>query len=146
MTIEELVNQIGLWVGAAGGLFGIFGILVAVFQWAIIRERKRELVEAQFLIAGINSTALQQQQAWTNQIALYQKPETQSEFELYQFLVRARDDAALIAQLAVTMESAINAETSAIHENSRKSIEYQKLTNKLQEETLKKPSLQVVSG
>jgi len=82
----------------------------------------------------------------TNQIALYQKPETQSEFELYQFLVRARDDAALIAQLAVTMESAINAETSAIHENSRKSIEYQKLTNKLQEETLKKPSLQVVSG
>ena len=63
------------WISFA---VGIIGTGIAIWQTAIINESKKRRGELQFLLAGINSSAIQKQQLWANQIALLGTPNTAS--------------------------------------------------------------------
>ena len=95
-------------------LVGIIGTGIAVYQTAVINESKKRKNELQFLLAGVNAVAIQKQSAWQNQISLLTKPETPEQFQLARMAVRARDEAAEIANLTSALEGTINTENSAI--------------------------------
>ncbi|MEZ7276172.1 hypothetical protein EXT42_18655 [Pseudoalteromonas sp. CO302Y] len=97
-----------------GLVIGVIGTAIAIYQAAIINESKKRKNELQYLFAGINAAATQKQQAWQNQISLMPKPNTQEELKLAQLCVRARDDAAEIANLTSALEGTIDPDNSAI--------------------------------
>lgn len=93
---------------------GIIGTGIAIYQWAVINEGKKRKNELQYLLAGINSSAVQKQQAWQNQLSLIQKPTTPKELEIVQIYVRARDDLADLGALTSSLEGTIDTDNSAI--------------------------------
>lgn len=120
---------------------GIIGTGVAIYQWAVLNEGKKRKRELQYIIAGINSAALQKQQAWQNQISLISKPKTPAEWETVRLYVRAKDDFAEIASLTVALEGTIDVEGSAISDMMDKYLANVKKNNELQAEGLKNPTL-----
>lgn len=121
-------------------LVGVVGTAIAIYQSAIINESKKRKGELQYLLAGINSSALQKQQLWQNQISLLKPPETEQEMELIRALVRARDDFTDIANLTVALEGAIDPDASAISSMMDKYLDTVRKNNVLQEEALKNQS------
>lgn len=97
-----------------GLMAGIIGTGIAIYQWAVINESKKRKNELQYILAGINASAIQKQAAWQNQITLLQPPKTPEEWRIAQISVRARDDIAEIANLTSALEGAIDTENSAI--------------------------------
>ena len=114
---------------------------MAIYQWAVLNESKKRKREFQYIIAGINSAALQKQQAWQNQTALISKPETPAEWETVRLYVRAKDDFAEIASLTVALEGTIDVEGSAISDMMDRYLANVKKNNELQAEGLKNPTL-----
>jgi len=132
--------------GTISLVVGIIGTGVAIYQWAVLNESKKRKRELQYIIAGINSAALQKQQAWQNQIALISKPETPAEWETARLYVRAKDDFAEIASLTVALEGTIDVEGSAISDMMDKYLANVKKNNELQAEGLKNPTLKKESN
>jgi hypothetical protein len=95
-------------------IVGVIGTSIAIYQWAVINEGKKRKNELQYLLAGINSSANQKQQAWQNQISVMQDPTKPEEWRLAQAYIRARDDFAEIAALTSALEGTIDTENSAI--------------------------------
>ena len=126
------------WISFA---VGIIGTGIAIWQTAIINESKKRRGELQFLLAGINSSAIQKQQLWANQIALLGTPNTEFEMQILRAYVRARDDFTDIANLTIALEGAIDTETSAISSMMDKYLATIQKNNKLQAEALKNPSI-----
>lgn len=122
-------------------IVGIIGTSIAIYQWAVINEGKKRKNELQYLLAGINSLALQKQMAWQNQISLLNKPDTPEEWEAARLHVRARDDVSEIASLTVALEGAIDTDNSAITAMMDKYTEITAKNNKLQTEGMKNPVL-----
>lgn len=133
----ELTEAISLTVG----IIGIIGTCIAIYQWAVINEGKKRKNELQFLLAGINSLAVQKQLAWQNQISLLSKPSSPEEWEIARLHVRAKDEAAEIAGLTVALEGAIDTDNSAIAAMMDRYTDITEKNNKLQTEGMKNPSL-----
>lgn len=132
MGLEELASLV----------VGIIGTGIAIYQWAVINESKKKLSELQYLFAGINSSALQKQVGWDNQIKLLVKSENEKDQEILRTHLRARDAFADIASLVSALERSMNSESSAIGSMLQRSIEQANLNNRLQEEALKNPNKQ----
>ncbi len=130
----ELTETIALVVG-------IIGTSIAIYQWAVINEAKKRKNELQYLLAGINSLAIQKQLAWQNQISLLNKPDTPDEWEVARLHVRARDDATEIASLTVALEGTIDTDNSAITAMMDKYTSLTEKNNKLQAASMKNPTL-----
>ena len=122
-------------------MVGIIGTAIAIYQSAIIRESKKRKSEIQYILAGINNTALQKQISWQNRISTLPKLETDRDWELANSLMRARDDCQEIASLTIALEGTIDVDHSAIKDMMQKSIEITKQNNELQAEGLKNPTL-----
>jgi hypothetical protein len=120
-------------------LVGIMGIGISIYQMAVINERKKKLGELQYLLAGIHSSAVQKQIAWLNQLALVPKSENERDKESFRIHVRARDDFAALAGLALALEGAINTGVSAINTMNERTLEQAKRINLVQEEGRKNP-------
>src|SRR5690554_2872300 len=101
-------------VEALGLIGGLIGTGIAIYQWAVINESKKRKNELQYILAGINASAIQKQTAWQNQIALLQPPKTPEEWKIAQLCVRARDDVTEMANLTSALEGTIDTENSAI--------------------------------
>lgn len=130
----DLMDWVSFGVGA-------IGTAIAIYQTAVLKESKKRRGELQFLLAGINSSALQKQQGWHNQITLLGAPHGEAEMQLFRAHVRARDDFADIAQLTVALEGAIDTESSAISSMMDKFINTVQKNNKLQAEGLRNPTV-----
>lgn len=120
-------------------LVGIIGTVIAVYQAALISASNKRASELQYILAGINNSALQKQQAWQNQISTLQNFETSQDWEMGRLYVRAKDDFAEIASLAIALEGAIDVNHSAISDMMEKSIKIVEQNNRLQAEGLKNP-------
>ena len=116
------------------GLIGAVGSLIAVYQWGGINENKKRKRELQYILASINSSALQKQQFWQNQISSLGEVKTEEEWEIARLHMRARDSFAEIAQQALAMEGIIDTEYSAIERIAEKGLDAIKRANKMQEE------------
>lgn len=132
------------WACFISLVVGIIGTAIAIYQTAVINESKKRRGELQFLLAGVNSSAIQKMQLWNNQISL-RKPESEMDIELIRVFVRARDGFAEIANLTIALEGAIDSETSAISKILDKGIENVRKNNELQAEGLKNPTLRQAS-
>jgi len=110
-----------------GLLFGFVGTGIAVYQTAVISEGKKRKHELQYLLAGINTVAVQKQTTWQNQISLLTPPSTPDEYKVAQAYVRARDDATEIGVLSSALEGTIDTGNSAIVSMMDK---YKKITDK----------------
>lgn len=121
-------------------IVGLIGTGIAIYQTAVLNESKKRRGELQFLLAGINSSALQKQQLWANQIALLSKPVSESELSILRIYVHARDDFTDIANLTVALEGAIDTESSAISSMMDKYLATVRKNNELQTESLKNPT------
>ncbi|WP_339719037.1 hypothetical protein [uncultured Paraglaciecola sp.] len=99
---------------AMGLIVGLIGTGIAIYQWAVINESKKRKNELQYILAGINASAIQKQTAWQNQISLLQQPKTPEEWRIAQLCVRARDDVTEIGNLTSALEGTIDTENSAI--------------------------------
>lgn len=93
---------------------GVIGTGTAIYQTAVINESKKRKNELQYLLAGINTVAVQKQQAWQNQISLLPKPNTPEDWRIAQLCVRARDDAMELGNLTSALEGTIDPDNSAI--------------------------------
>lgn len=133
-------------MSAISFVVGIVGTSIAIWQTAILNESKKRRGELQFLLAGINSSALQKQQQWTNQIALLGRPDAEGAMEALRIYVRARDDFTDIANLTVALEGAIDTESSAISSMMDKYLSTIRKNNALQEEGLKNPARAEAKG
>lgn len=102
------------YIGIIGLLVGIIGTGIAIYQTAIINESKKRKHELQYILAAINATSIQKQQAWQNQIGLLGKPSTPEEWGVARLHIRARDDATEIANLTSALEGTIDSDSSAI--------------------------------
>ena len=103
----EISDAIGLTIG-------IIGTGIAIYQWAVINESKKRKNELQYLLAGINGSAIHKQQAWQNQLSLLPPPTSPEEFKVHQAYTRARDDSAELAALSLALEGTIDTGNSAI--------------------------------
>lgn len=103
-----------MWFEILSFLLGVIGTSIAIYQTAVINESKKRRNELQYLLAGINSAAVQKQQAWQNQISLLPKFTSDKDVVIAQFCVRARDDAMELANLTSALEGTIDSENSAI--------------------------------
>lgn len=136
MVIEESVS---FWIGVIGTFVGVISLGIAIYQWAIASAGKKRSSELQYILAGINNAALQKQQAWQNQISTLPKLESAQDWEMGCLYLRAKDDFAEIASLAIALEGSIDTKNSAIRSMLAKSIEIVKLNNELQREGMKNP-------
>lgn len=125
------------WISFAAG---IIGTCIAIWQTATLNESKKRRSELQYLLAGINSSAVQKQQLWSNQITLLGEPKNETAMQLFRTYVRARDDFTDVAMLTVALEGAIDTECSAINDMMDKFIEAVQKNNQLQAEGLKNPN------
>lgn len=121
-------------------LIGVIGTAISIYQYALIHESKKRSKELQYLLAAINSSALQKQQAWANQIQLLGNWDTEEKMLTAKIYIRAKDDFADIAQLTVALEGAISVDDSAINGMLDKALQFSKKNNDLQAESLKNPS------
>lgn len=135
----EINETVSLWFGGIGMLVGLIGTGIAIYQWAVINEGKKRKNELQYLLAGINSLALQKQVAWQNQISVLGTPNTPEEWEIARLNVRARDEVSEIASLTVALEGAIDTDNSAITAMMDKYTEIAEKNNRLQTEGMKNP-------
>ncbi len=119
---------------------GVIGTAISIYQYALINESKTRSRELQFLLAAINSSAIQKQQAWANQIQLLGNVDTEEKMLIAKIHIRAKDDFADIAQLTVALEGAISVDSSAINSMMDRALQYCKKNNDLQTEGLKNPS------
>ncbi|MDH5573422.1 MAG: hypothetical protein OEY89_16790 [Gammaproteobacteria bacterium] len=136
MVISETVS---LWFGGVGVLVGLIGTGIAIYQWAVINEGKKRKSELQYILAGINNSAIQKQLAWQNQINTLPKLESQQDWETGRLYLRARDDFSEIASLTIALEGTIDIDNSAISAMMDKSIDIVKKNNQLQTEGMKNP-------
>jgi hypothetical protein len=134
-----MIDSVSLWFGGVGTLVGLVSAGIAIYQCAVINESKKRRSELQYILAGINNTALQKQQAWQNQIVTLQKLESAQDWEMLRLYVRAKDDFSEIASLTIALEGTIDVDHSAIEAMMDKSIEIVKKNNQLQEEGMKNP-------
>jgi hypothetical protein len=139
MVINDTVS---LWIGGVGTLVGVIGLVIAIYQWAVINEGKKRKSELQYILAGINNAAIQKQMAWQNQINTLPKLESQQDWEMGRLYLRARDDFSEIASLTIALEGTIDIDNSAISAMMDKSIEIVQKNNALQSEGLKNPLFQ----
>ena len=98
-----------------GLVIGVLGLLFGVYQYAKNETYKERKGELQYLLAGINSTAIQKKQTWMNQANTIPNPtKTAEEKELKKLHMLAIDGFSEIASLAVNLEGVIDADKSAI--------------------------------
>jgi hypothetical protein len=119
---------------------GIIGTAIAIYQTAVLKERKKRDAQLQYLLAGIGNSALTKSQTWINQISLLPKPENESELAIFRVHARAKDDLSEIHNLATALEGVIDAEGSAITSMLKKIAEQGELNNRIQEIGLRNPS------
>jgi hypothetical protein len=136
MVISDTVS---FWFGGIGTLVGVIGLVIAIYQWAVINEGKKRKSELQYILAGINNATIQKQVAWQNQINTLPKLESQQDWEMGRLYLRARDDFAELASLTIALEGTIDIDNSAISAMMDKSIDIVKKNNFLQTEGLKNP-------
>jgi len=108
------------------GIVGALGTIAAIYQLGVLNETKKRKRELQYILASLNSGALQKQMAWQNQISALKDPATEEEWEIVKIHMRARDSFAELAQQVLAMEGIIDTEYSAIDrvaERGRKAIE-----------------------
>jgi len=124
------------------GVFSLIGTWIAIYQFVKIREGKDQLRRLQYLLAGVNHSAVQKQISWQNQINTIATPQSLSEWEAARVLLRGRDDYQELVGLTVALEGTISTDSSAIKELMQKSIDIVKSNNELQTEGLKNPHFQ----
>ncbi len=126
-------------VNAILPVLGVVSTLIAVYQLAVIKESKTRKEEFQYLLAGVNTSALQKQQSWANQLSSLTQAEIQDNLERARLMVRARDDFADLASLTAALEGTIDTNSSAITSLLDKAIRIVRKNNELQAEGLKNP-------
>ena len=121
-------------------IVGIIGTATAVYQTAVINENKKTKGELQFLLAGINSSAIQKMQSWQNQIDLTPPPTNEKDLEILKLKVSARDEFTDLANLTTSLEGAIDSADSAILKMMKKHKETVVLNNEIQDNVPKTTS------
>ena len=119
---------------------GIVGAAAAIYQYAVLKERKKRDAQLQFILAGISNAALSKTQAWLNQISLLPQPANESDLLIFRVHTRAKDDLTEIHNLAAALEGVIDHENSAITTLLNKIAEQGEINNKIQEIGLKNPT------
>lgn len=119
-------------------IIGLVSFGIAVYEYAVIKEREKQAKKMQFLLAGVSHSALNKHMAWVNQINLPTKNGTDP--KIMEIMVRARDDFADIVSLASVLEGAIDPASSAITGGLEKSIKTVQLNNQLQGKALENPN------
>lgn len=116
---------------------GVIGTGIAIYQWAILNEKKKKTQEIQYLFVGMSNLATSKIQKYYNlmNITLAESKDR----ELPKAYNMAADDFAEISSLATALESSIDPDSSASTQVLKRSIEQNKLNNQLQEEGLKNP-------
>ncbi len=137
----EISSAVSFWIGGCGTLVGIISTGIAIYQSAVLNETNKRKSELQYILAGINNSALQKQVSWQNQMNTLHNLESAQDWEMLRVYLKAKDDMAEIASLAIALEGAINTENSAIGKMMDKSIEMVRKNNELQNEGLKNPTL-----
>ncbi|EDY81177.1 hypothetical protein VDG1235_794 [Verrucomicrobiia bacterium DG1235] len=122
-----------------GLIAGLISAFIAVYQWATINEIKKRGKEIQYLLAGINNSAVQKNQSWKRQIQLLGEPKDENDWKVVRAHARAADDFEDLATLVTALEGTIDTESSAIKDMMRKYKETVELNNQLQAEGLKNP-------
>jgi hypothetical protein len=138
-------NNIGFFMDIVEGIsmaVGVIGSAIAIYQAAIIRESKKRRTEIQFLLAGVGNLALSKQQAWENQFAFLQTPQTEEGVNLLRVHTRARDDFIEVANLVSALEGAIDSDVSAITKILNNTLSQSKINNDIQVEAMNNPSRQ----
>ena len=122
-------------------MVGVIGTAIAIYQCASLNANKEKLSEVQFLLAGINNSAVMKQIAWKNQLQFHGNPTDEKDKEIFRIHKRACDDFAEVANLVSALEGAITPHSSAINAVMEKALAHAKLNNSLQAEGLKNPTL-----
>ena len=121
-------------------LVGIIGTAIAIYQTAVLNESKKRNSELQFLLAGINSSAAQKMQSWQNQISIASDSLTHEKMDEFKLLIRARDDFTDLSNLTVSLEGAIDPDSSAISKMMDKYLETVQKNNEIQKYNMQNPA------
>ena len=119
---------------------GIIGAAIAIYQTAVLNERKKRDTQLQYLLAGISNAALSKMQAWINQISFLPHPSDESDLAILRVHARAKDDLSEIHNLAAALEGVIDSDSSAITSLLKKIAEQGEINNKIQEIGLNNPT------
>ncbi|GEA05227.1 hypothetical protein KUL17_41240 [Alteromonas sp. KUL17] len=121
-------------------LVGIIGTAIAIYQTAVLNESKKRNGELQFLLAGINSSAAQKMQSWQNQISIASDSLTPDKMDEFKLLIRARDDFTDLSNLTVSLEGAIDPDSSAISKMMDKYLDTVQKSNEIQKCNMQNPA------
>ena len=138
----EISATVSFWIGIVGIIVGLIGLGIAIYQWAVIDESKKQLVKIQYTLAGVGTLALAKVQAWNNQASLLPKLETNEDLAMLRVHSNARDDLMEISSLVSALEGSIDPESSATTTLLEKAINQGKLNNELQKIGLENPTIQ----
>jgi hypothetical protein len=141
----------GFDLGSTTGLIvGIIGTSIAIYQWAIINESKKNRENNQFLIASIGQYSLSKFQGWQNQINIVcsrkDRELSEHELEICKLMYKFKDECMELQALAGALERAIDADGSATMKLMEQTLTASKLNNDIQEEGLKNPTNQFNQG
>ena len=64
-------------------MVGVIGTAIAIYQCASLNANKEKLSEVQFLLAGINNSAVMKQIAWKNQLQFHGNPTDEKDKEIF---------------------------------------------------------------
>lgn len=134
----EISASVSLWVGIIGTLVGIVGLGIAIYQWAILNEKKKRAKEIQYLFVGMANIATMKVQKYYNLVNIELKES--EERTLARIYNTMADDLSEVSSLATALESSIDPNSSASTEVLERNIKMSQLNNELQEESLKNPS------
>lgn len=130
------------WDETLNLVLAILGTGIAIYQWAVINEKKKRHKELQYLLAGVSNAALSKGQAWINQISLIPPPQNESDLLLLRVHGRAKDDLLAIHSLVSALEGVIDPESSAITDILGKTLRQGELNNRIQQVALENPARQ----
>ena len=115
--------------------------VAAIYQFAVLKERKKSHRNYQYLLASVGNISLQKMQKWTTQISgIPPEPSSYDTLFVLRTLHNAKDDIAEIQSMVSALEGTICLEFSATTELLKKNIEDSKLNNQLQEIGLQNPT------
>ncbi|MES3008842.1 MAG: hypothetical protein V4751_13835 [Pseudomonadota bacterium] len=118
----------------------ILSTSIAIYQWAVINERKDRDRKMQFLLASVSHTALSKAQEWINQISLFPPPQNDTDLQILRLHARARDEIVGISNLVSALEGAIDPKSSAITAILEKTLKQGELNNQIQQVGLLNPT------
>jgi len=114
--------DLSFWFGVVGTLFGVVGTSVSIYQFAASRASSKRQRELQFVLASINSIALQKQVSFELQYDVYKDLYRGEHLDLdvVRTMAMAKSAFSELAQMTVALEGTIDVKESAILDIQRR--------------------------